>query len=107
MEVKSTVAVLYAKQYAMKDENGQNREGVTLAYIIGDNMAPIMHPDGSLGCRPAKGSLPPAAWTKLPKVPGLYDGRFEMTVGADGKAAMRLVDVDFLAEFELEAVGKK
>ena len=37
MEMKSNVVILYASQYSMKDENGRPMEGVSAAYIIGDN----------------------------------------------------------------------
>ena len=95
MEMKSNVVILYASQYSMKDENGRPMEGVSAAYIIGDNLAPVMHPNGALGC-----------WSQLVKVPALYSGTFDMTVGSDGKAVMKLVDVQYVSEVHLDLVGE-
>lgn len=106
MEMKSNVVILYASQYSMKDENGRPMEGVSAAYIIGDNLAPVMHPNGALGCRPARGSLPLVCWSQLTKVPALYSGTFDMTVGSDGKAVMKLVDVQYVSEVYLDLVGE-
>ena len=104
-ETKTKIVVLYASKYAMPGDNGTTNSGISLNYLYGDNLAPVMAPDGSLGQRPAKGSLPVSCWDNIKQVPGIYDGAFTMAISKDGKPTLKLVDLQYCSEVHLEAVA--
>lgn len=104
-ETKSKIVLLYASKYAMPGDNGTTNSGVSTAYLYGDNLAPTMSPDGSLGQRPAKASLPIGCWENVKQVPGIYDGTFTMAISKDGKPTLKLVDLQYCSEVHLEAVA--
>lgn len=103
-ETKTKIVLLYASKYAMPGDNGTTNSGVSVAYLYGENLAPSMSPDGSLGQRPAKCSLPIGCWDNVKQVPGIYDGYFTMSISKDGKPTLKLIDVDYCGEVELVAV---
>lgn len=104
-ETKTKIVLLYASKYAMPGDNGTTNSGVSTAYLYGDNLAPTMSPDGSLGQRPAKASLPIGCWENVKQVPGIYDGTFTMAISKDGKPTLKLVDLQYCSEVHLEAVA--
>lgn len=104
-ETKTKIVMLYASKYAMPGDNGTTNSGVSVAYLYGDNLAPTMAPDGSLGQRPAKGSLSVGVWDNIKQVPGIYDGYFTMSISKDGKPTLKLIDVQYCSEVSLEAVA--
>lgn len=103
-ETKTSIVVLYANRYSMPGDNGTVNNGVSVAYLYGDNLAPCMAADGSLGQRPAKGSLGIGCWDNIKQVPGIYDGYFSMTVSKDGKPTLKLIDLGYRGECELVSV---
>lgn len=103
-ETKTKIVLLYASKYAMPGDNGTTNSGVSTAYLYGDNLAPTMSPDGSLGQRPAKASLPIGCWENVKQVPGIYDGYFTMSISKDGKPTLKLIDVAYCGEVDLVAV---
>jgi len=103
-ETKTKIVLLYASRYTMPGDNGTVNNGVSTAYLYGDNLAPTMAPDGSLGQRPAKCSLPVGCWENIKQVPGIYEGYFTMTVSKDGKPTLKLVDVAYCGEVDLVQV---
>lgn len=103
MIMQAPVVVLFSNPYAM-EENGKKNEGVSVMYLIGDSLAPAQQENGAKGQRPIKVSLPPSKASKFTMVPGLYNGHFEMSVGGNLKAVMKLVDLDFKSEIKLEEV---
>lgn len=97
--VKQKIVVLYASEYRVErddKEGGGFAEGVTLSYLYGDNIQPTLNPNGSMGQRPAKGSVHLTKWPHFVSVPGLYEGDFGMTVDSKGKPTLVLQDVNFL-----------
>lgn len=100
-ETKTKIVLLYASRYAMPGDNGTVNNGVSVSYLYGDSLAPVLAPDGSLGQRPAKGSLPVGCWENIKQVPGIYDGAFSMTVSKDGKPTLKLIDVNYCGEVDL------
>ena len=105
MEMHQKIVVLYAGQYAVVDDKThEKKEGVSIAYLYGDNLDAVTHPGGSKGQRPAKASFAPGMWDKFTSVPGVYDGIFEPAIGSDGKPVLRLVGVEFLSLVSLTPV---
>ena len=103
-ETKTKIVLLYASKYAMPGDNGTTNSGVSVAYLYGDNLDPTMSPDGSLGQRPAKCSIPIRCWENIKQVPGIYDGYFTMSISKDGKPTLKLIDVGYCSEVDLVAV---
>lgn len=104
MALKENIVVLFANPYSVDDDKrkGEKVEGVSVSYLYGESMEPMLHPNGALGQRPAKCSLPVSSWDKFSSAPALYEGSFEMSIGSDGKPMLRLVDVDFLSFLTLD-----
>lgn len=98
--MKQKIILLYSKEYSITDENTNKKiEGITSYYLFSEDLKPVFGTDGSLGLRPAKANLGYGKLSKLSKVPAIYDGTFEMSVDANGKPMLKLVDVDFIEEF--------
>lgn len=106
-ETKTKIVLLYASRYAMPGDNGTVNNGVSVAYLYGDNLAPTMSADGSLGQRPAKGSIPVGCWENIKQVPGIYEGYFTMSVSKDGKPTLKLIDMEYCGEVDLVQVPAK
>lgn len=92
--------VLFANGWTMIDENtGLNREGVTLEYIITDNLSPVYNEDGSLGYRHIRESISIDNAKQITKVPGIYEMTFGYTV-KKGKPVMKLKELKFVSEVD-------
>ena len=89
--MKDQILVTYAKQYEI--EGGQ--KGTTVQYFFLDAMGNFQKIDEN-GQQNAKVSLSHEARNKMPMIPGIYDGVFEMTVGSDRKPVLKLMDVEFI-----------
>ena len=98
MIVKSKCILLYANPYSIKDEDtGQINTGVSLRYILNDNIQPVENGDEK-GYKTAKGSLPLEHNKKIKSVPAVYEMDFEMKINAQGQTNMKLVNLDYFAE---------
>ena len=109
---KAKIIITYAKTYDMPSENGREaRRGTTVHYFFyGENGSGFKavtsdKVNDPVGYQRAKVSLDYEKRSKIPTAPGVYDGTFEMKLGADGKPVLNLVDVDYL--FPLELAVKK
>lgn len=112
MEFKMTekIVVLYASPYKVQreaSEGGGYAEGVTVSYLYGDTIQPKLNPNGSIGQRPAKASLPTSKWNNFLDAPGLYEGYFSMDVAGTGKPQLRLDDVTYLGHVKLDTEVSK
>lgn len=98
MNLNLKVILLYARPYSIS-ENGKTNEGITIQYLISDNLNPVSTTD-EFGFRVTKGSIPLDQFKNIDKTPGLYDGSFTMKTGADGKAALKLNELKFIKEIK-------
>lgn len=90
--------VLFANPWAMDDEKtGKRREGVTIEYVMTDNLKPVLNEDGSMGHRHVKESLSIEKMPQVKKVPGIYDMQYTMSV-SKGKPVMKLQNINFVSE---------
>ncbi len=90
--------VLFANPWAMDDERtGQRREGITIEYVMTDNLKPVLNEDGSMGFRHVKESLSIDKMPQVKKVPAYYDMQYTMSV-VKGKPVMKLQNISFVAE---------
>jgi len=90
--------VLFANPWAMEDERtGQRREGITLEYIMTDDLKPVINEDGSMGFRHVKESLSIEKMPQVKKVPGVYEMQYTLSV-SKGKPIMKLQNINFVSE---------
>ena len=71
------------------------REGVTIWYIMADELKPVMSTDGKLGYDPVKTSLDKSFYDKFKAlgVPGAVKARMKMTVDG-GKPVLKIDGID-------------
>lgn len=92
--------VLYAKPWRVIDDvSGQVREGVTIEYVMNEDLKPVNNEDGSVGYKIVKESINISKFHELVKVPGIYDMTYRFMI-QKGKPVMRLQDIEFVAEVD-------
>lgn len=95
--MNQTIIVLGAKAWSLVDERTkQEREGVSLHYLMTDNLKPCVDESTGLeGYQPVKQSISLDAAKKLDKVPGVYNGNFELKASA-GKTVLTLTSLEYV-----------
>lgn len=94
------ILVMYAGEYSIKDEDsGRVNEGCTIQYyFFGDHGEALSIQNkgtsGALGYQRAKCSTNKEIRSKFVALPAIADAVFEMSVGSDGKAVQKIVDID-------------
>lgn len=85
---KAKIVILFANQYDMKDETGDKLSGCSVHYMFwgedGEVLASEVQydPTKPVGVQRAKCSVDSVLRNKIVVAPGLYEGTFEMIVGA-------------------------
>lgn len=89
--------VVFANPWNMVDENtGKQREGVTLQYIMADNMLPVVNDDGSKGVKYCQESITSDKLPNIQSVPGIYDLEFAIKP-SKGKMTLKLENLKFVS----------
>ena len=97
---KVKAIVTFAYPWRMEDEmNGPVREGLTVHYLMTDNLAPLTNEDGSMGYRLAQESVHIQNLKNIVKVPGIYELKFGYLVRR-GKPILKLQELEFISEVE-------
>lgn len=105
--MESQIILLYAARYEIVDERtGVFNRGITCNYYFNTDLKAEDNANGSKGTRPAKGNLDYALWDKIVAAPAIYNAKFEMTVGSDGKPVLKIADIDYLNDAKIVPVGK-
>lgn len=104
------ILVMAAMPYDIKNDDGTTgNSGITVEYYFfptDDALNPTMfNMDGLTGYRRAKAALQTAVSQHLGSIPAVYDGSFEMTIGADGKPKLALRDVNQIADIKFTVAG--
>lgn len=95
---KVKAIVLFANPWRMQDEmTGKVREGITVEYVMTDNLDPVTNEDGSMGYRHVKESINIHNAKQIVKVPGIYEMNYGYTIKR-GKPVMMLAEMKFLSE---------
>lgn len=102
--MKSTITVLFARPWSMKDENsGEFREGVSIQYAMTDILVPADNVvDGkveSRGYQVTKESISVVLAKSLESVPGVYEADFSMKASG-GKNVLSISGLNFLGVVE-------
>lgn len=95
---KMRILVMSAKPYELKDEKlNETKKGITVEYYFfpQDDSLISQHYDftNGAGYKRAKASLPIECDRQFTVCPGIYDGDFMMSIGADGKPKLALFNV--------------
>ena len=106
---KAKILVLYVNPYDMLNERGERLSGVSVQYLFwgegGETLVGQSEWDvtKAVGVQRGKCSMDAALRAKMPIAPALYEADMSMTVGGDGKAVAKIVDVAFLANVKFES----
>lgn len=97
--MEQTIIILYARPWSLVDERtNQPRSGVSVQYIAGDTLAPVMDSStNERGYTVCKESISNEMAAKLNNVPGVYSGTFTMRA-KQGKNVLSLSDISFLSD---------
>jgi hypothetical protein len=92
-----TAIIFYTKPWDMIDEQtGQRKTGITVEYLMAENMNPVVNENGSKGYGYNKESLASDKLPKIKEVPGYYTLKFSLQSGSKGKPVIKLTDIEFL-----------
>lgn len=106
------ILLMYANPYDMKNEQGETVKGCVLNYYFaGENCEFLKTKQGlydAIGYQRAKNSIDFDHRQHIPAAPAYYDATLEMTVGSDGKAVSKVVDLKYVADavFLMKAPAK-
>lgn len=89
--------VIFTKPWEMVDERtGEKREGLTVEYLMAENLNPVVGEDGSKGVRHCKETIGTDKALNVKDVPGWYNLEFGLKPGSKGKMEVRLQDIHFV-----------
>lgn len=110
MMSRMRILIFFANTYDMPAEPGRDAmKGCSVHYFFvgndGKAFAPVedWNIDTPVGYQRGKVAMDYSMRAKIPVAPGIYDGDFAMQVGGDGKPVIKLVDVKYLAPFDIAA----
>ena len=105
--METQIILLYAGRYEIVDERtGVVNRGVTCNYYFNTNLKAEDNANGTKGTRPAKGSIDYELMNKIVSAPAIYNAKFEMSVGSDGKPVLKIVDLDYISDAKIIPVTK-
>lgn len=92
------IFIFHANPYKFDDQStGQHREGISIHYLMTDNLNDIENGDGSYGYAPAKDSISRDQIDNLQSVPGFYDATFIMAP-SKGQTRLKLSSVKLVSK---------
>ena len=99
--MKQNILVMFARGYRMEKEDKSINEGVSINYLLTDDLTPIGD-KVERGIRFSKGSLPLEKARSINKVPGLYEATFTVKADSKGAVTLKLIDIDFISEIKVD-----
>ena len=96
MELKQRGILLYAESFNSKGQDGQPIQGVSLRYIMSDNLTPRSDTDSSRGIKPLKSWMPLNIMKSIVEAPGIYEFSYGMTVKGD-KPALDIIGLKYIS----------
>lgn len=106
--MEAQIILLYAGRYEIVDERtGVVNRGVTCNYYFNTNLKAEDNANGTKGTRPAKGSIDYTLMDKIVAAPAIYNAKFEMSVGSDGKPVLKIVDLDYVSDAKIVPVTRE
>jgi hypothetical protein len=106
---KTDILIFYANAIDTKGDDGSSINGCSVHFLFwGENGTALVgqsEPDVTkpVGMQRGKSWVSYALREKIRIAPAIYEGTFEMAVGSDGKAVLKLVDVAYKSNVKMEA----
>lgn len=95
--------LLFARPYSFKDDKtGREQAGMSLSYLPTDKLLPHKDDSGYYGYQPVKDSVSYDLVQKIVSVPGVYDLDVTVKPGSDGRAVIRIVDMNYVGELDFK-----
>ena len=108
---EAKILLMFASKYEIAESN---QSGVSVEYYFWGQNGETFNDKGSLengayGVRRAKANLPVSAFMNIVAAPAIYNGTFEIKIGADGKPVTNLVGLvlDDTVDVSIAAVPVK
>jgi hypothetical protein len=98
---KQTALVTAVSPYSFKSDEGRMMEGVTVEYLLTEDLAPVVDGDKK-GTSFNKDSVGYEKRDNFMAVPGLYELQFTMQATRGGKPQLKVFDVSFVSAVKLE-----
>ncbi len=103
---KQVALVTAASPYNFTTEDKREMSGVTVEYLLTDNLAPVADGEAK-GIKFSKDSLPYVERHNIYSVPGMYEISFAMQPSRGGKPQLKITSVKFVSEVSLTEVLKE
>jgi hypothetical protein len=106
---KTDILIFYANAIDTKGEDGSKINGCSVHYLFwgeqGTALVGQSEPDVTkpLGMQRGKSWVDYAIREKIRIAPAIYEGTFSMSVGSDGKAVLKLIDVAYKSNVRMQA----
>ncbi len=106
---KADILIFYANAIDSTGEDGSSINGCSVHYLfwgedgvalVGQSEPDVTKPVGMMR---GKSWVDYALRNKIRIAPAIYEGTFTMTVGSDGKPALKLIDVAYKSNVEMKA----
>lgn len=109
---KFRILLMFSSEIDIPARDGKDAlQGLSAEYYFfgehGEQVESRLSADGVSGTRRGKVFMNLDVKRKVSYVPGIYDGVFEMNIGADGKPVLKLVDIDFVSKVSISALEEK
>jgi len=102
--MKMQMMLLYAMPYKIVDEKtGVINEGISTFFYGNTSLNPKIK-DNMKGEKPLKQGLPLTIAHKIKSVPAMYEVEVEMSVGADLKAKLSIIDLDYIGDLDANII---
>lgn len=100
--LRSNCIILFAQPYSIADERtGVINSGITVQYLLTDNLSPHSEDNSKLGYKSTKASISQELFGCLVSVPGIYECGFGLKTNGNGKPELKLEAIKFINELEL------
>lgn len=110
---KAKILVMFAGPYDIPAKDGQAASnGCTFEYYFwGENGETLetkySAENQAAGTRRSKATLSLEEFKNVTRVPAIYDGEFEMSIGGDGKPVLKLIHVDIDSSLDVSIKAAK
>lgn len=94
--MKDVILVISANPYDVTDEKtGKQNEGISISYCMTSDVLPVSVPNGLMGYRVMKGSIPKSNLKEFTMVPAFYEADFDIKPDSSGKPVLKPTAVKF------------
>lgn len=97
--------VLCVNPYSFNDEKtNELREGVSVKYLLTDNLSPTEEMDGSRGYKVAKSSFGMEVMKAIKEVPAVYSVEFSNKLDSQGRITQKAISLQYAQPLDSKPV---